>query len=194
MYASARTASRASAPTMISTNITGAMLTPFRLGRDLRGVDRLGDDDDLVAVDGQEPSVDAGGGVAAGGPDAHVTLDEDAEQRGVAGQDAQLAIHGPGQDHVGLALPDLAVGGDEFNLQGAHGVLHGNAYCSSLATVVGSPSTGGEPWGQPERLAPRPTGAAATRRRRRFFSISAAWRSTSSRPPHMKNACSGTWS
>ena len=28
----------------------------------------------------------------------------------------------------------------------------------------------------------------------RFFWISAHWRSTSSRPPHMKKACSATWS
>ena len=34
----------------------------------------------------------------------------------------------------------------------------------------------------------------ARRLGQRFFWISAHWRSTSSRPPHMKNACSPTWS
>ena len=39
-----------------------------------------------------------------------------------------------------------------------------------------------------------PAVSVAGARDQRFFWISAHWRSTSSRPPHMKNACSATWS
>ena len=47
-----------------------------------------------------------------------LALDEDTEQRGVAGQDAQFARDGPGAYELGLALPDLPVGGNHLNLGG----------------------------------------------------------------------------
>ena len=78
----------------------------------------------------------------------HLTLTEDAQQGLVTREDAQVALGGARTDLARLALPDLAVGGDELDLE----------------------------------------------RHQRFFWISAHWRSTSSRPPHMKNACSPTWS
>src|ERR1044072_4022791 len=115
------------APATISAEMTGDMLTPFEWtgesGRERRGVDRLGDDDHLVAVDGQETAVDGGALGALPRLDPDLTLDEDPEQRRVSGQDAQLAVDGAGDDHVVLALPDLAVRCDEFKLPGAHGVL-----------------------------------------------------------------------
>ena len=82
------------------------------------------------------------------GVDPHLALPEHAEDGGVTRQDAEVAVDGAGADLARLTLPDLAVRGDELDLE----------------------------------------------RHQRFFWISAHWRSTSSRPPHMKNACSPTWS
>src|SRR5690242_5368137 len=132
MYSRAVRTSRMSTPARISPEITSDMRTALPRdpgSADLRGVDRLGDDDDLVPVDRQEAAVDGGRARAAGGLDPHLALDEDAEQRRVAGQDAQLAVDGAGLHHVRLALPDLAVRGDEFNLQGAHGILRWYGTC-----------------------------------------------------------------
>src|SRR3954462_2607513 len=64
-------------------------------GADRGGVDRLGDDGDPVVLDRQEAAVDRRGVLLAGGRlDADVALDEDAQQRRVAGEDAELALHG----------------------------------------------------------------------------------------------------
>ena len=49
--------------------------------------------------------------------DPDLALDEDAEQRSVPGQDAELAVHGARDDLAGLALPDLAVSGDQLDVQ-----------------------------------------------------------------------------
>jgi hypothetical protein len=49
-----------------------------------------------------------------------VSLGEDAEQRGVAGQYADLAFEGPGVDRFGLARPHLVVDRDDLDLLGSH--------------------------------------------------------------------------
>src|SRR5262245_19457308 len=81
-------------------------------------VDVLGDDGHDIGVDGEEPTVDHDRVAAAlERLDGHLTLDEDAEQRRVTGQHAQLARDGAGTNELGLALPDLPVGGHHLNLE-----------------------------------------------------------------------------
>src|SRR5699024_4863414 len=55
--------------------------------------------------------------------DPDVPLDEHAEDGGVTGQNPELTVDGAGADLVRLALPDLAVRGDEFDLKLAHEFL-----------------------------------------------------------------------
>ena len=52
--------------------------------------------------------------------DLDVALDEHAKNGRVTGQDAELAVDRAGADLVRLALPDLAVCGDKFDLKLAH--------------------------------------------------------------------------
>src|SRR5690348_14658450 len=75
---------------------------PFRSALTGR-VDRLGDDRHAVVLHGDEALVDGGGLLAALAVDDDVTGDEDPQKRGVAGQDAELAVHGARADHAGLA-------------------------------------------------------------------------------------------
>ena len=67
------------------------------------------------------------------GLDADVALDEDAEQGGVPGEDAELALHGARDDLAGLALPHLAVSGDQLDVQLTHRILHSRTCGASLS-------------------------------------------------------------
>ena len=67
----------------------------------------------------RKPPVDVVGELlAAGELDPHLGgLLEQAEERGVAGQDAELTLGGPRDDHLGLAGPDLLLDGDDLDVQ-----------------------------------------------------------------------------
>ena len=100
-------------------------------------LDVLGNDGHHVRVDREDPTVDGhGAALALERLDGHLTLDEDAEQRRVAGQDAQLARDGPSAYELGLALPDLAVGGNHLNLERTH-VSSGSWGCALQFSASG---------------------------------------------------------
>ena len=63
-------------------------------------------------------TIDVLAGVGADGHDA--ALGELAEQRGVTGQDTELALGRAGDDHRRLAGPDLPLDGHQLDLQGRH--------------------------------------------------------------------------
>ena len=66
----------------------------------------MGGDDDVVT------------GLGADGD--HTTLGELAQQRGVAGQHAQLSLGGAGDHHPGLTRPEHSLDGHQLHLQGRH--------------------------------------------------------------------------
>src|SRR5690348_3597192 len=110
---------RTSSASRAATASNGMRRPPMTTDRSVRalGADlgALGHDRDPVVVDGQEAAVHPRGHLLTLAGDPDLALDQYPEQRRVTGQDADLAVGGAGHDARGVAAPDLAVGGDEFN-------------------------------------------------------------------------------
>src|SRR6185436_18171756 len=120
------------APPTSSSPVSSTSCTSASAG-DVGRVDGLGPDGYPVVVDREEPAVDHGRvGLARRGLDLHVAADQDAQQGGVTRQDPHLALDGASGDLLGFALPDLAVCGDELNLQLTHGFLRSRTCTPSL--------------------------------------------------------------
>src|SRR5580693_9339642 len=99
----------------------GVELTLRLVGVDLGAELSLrGQDRHLVVGHGQEPTADrrAHPGLVAGDDLDQAALGQDAEHRRAPGQDADVALRGFGDDHAGLARPQLAVGHDQRYVQG----------------------------------------------------------------------------
>ena len=80
------------------------------------------DPGDVVGVgDVEEAAVHRDRGAAAAGVDEHRADGQGGQQRRVAGEHAEVAVHRAGGDEVGLAGPHLALGGDQVDLQAGHG-------------------------------------------------------------------------
>src|ERR1035437_1403032 len=88
------------------------------------GVNGLGNNGDPVVINRKEAAVDRGRmDLTRHGLDSNVTTDQDPQQRRMARQDTQLALHGARIDLLGFALPDLAICGDELDIQLTHKFL-----------------------------------------------------------------------
>ena len=90
----------------------------------------------------------------------------------------------PGAAHRGVPRgADVTDGEDRTRAPAPSSAVRGEAgRCGRVERGEGR-----APWARPSPREPDRMG-------QRFFWISAHWRSTSSRPPHMKNACSPMWS
>src|SRR5256714_3876613 len=143
-----------------------------------------------VHADREEPAGDLPGEMAVRPvhPDLARLL-ELPEQRCVAGHDPELTLGRPGDEHVGVAGPDALLDGHDVDVN-----LIGHRSPSVVVGKCSGRPTGGS-GGHPTSIpAPGAAPGGPERSGYRSFINSCAWRSRSSRPPHMKNACSGKWS
>ena len=69
----------------------------------------------------EEAAVDGDRAVAAAGVDEHRPNGQGGQQGRVAGEHAEVAVDPAGGDEVGLPGPDLALRGDQVDLQAGHG-------------------------------------------------------------------------
>jgi hypothetical protein len=79
-----------------------------------------GDNHHRVVLDRKESAVCLRQNDSGVGVDSNIALSQNAEKRLVPGQNAQFAFDGASDEHARLARPDLAVCGDDMNLERGH--------------------------------------------------------------------------
>src|SRR5665647_1555404 len=150
-----RTATTMNRAPPTSTSLVSSSSCTSASGADLGGVDGLGNDGDPVVFDREEAAVDRCRVALPGrGLDADFAADQNPQQRRVTRQDPELALDGACTDLLGLALPDLAICGDELDVQLTHGSSAHERVCRVYPAATGarSPRSGTGPTATPTPL------------------------------------------